>query len=63
MNKNITISCPVCGRGKLIVRNSKQTKSRIQLYPPEHSQEVEYYLKCHNCNNQIGVEISAGETA
>lgn len=53
--KTKTVICPVCDRGKLIIRSD--TGPRLKVYKPEDSQKAEWFVKCQVCKSQVGVSV------
>ena len=50
------LKCPVCG--KRLIDSEDTFKTRLmQITPSGASKEdVDYYLKCKKCNNEVGIK-------
>lgn len=48
-------SCPVCGRGHVLDESQKPGAFHAILYKPEDAQYADWFVKCPDCRNQIGV--------
>lgn len=56
MNSNTTvIRCPSCFKGRIIDASEKTDKRKITTYKPDEADKAEWFVKCPNCKNQIGL--------
>ena len=47
--------CPVSKKGRIMDEREKEGAARAILYKPEDAENADWFLKCPNCKNQIGV--------
>ena len=59
-NKHIkTLSCPLCGTGRLLDVAAHVDMQRIVTYIPPHDKNAELFAKCPRCRKQIGYTVFA----
>lgn len=51
------IRCPLCHEGRLLDASEHTDIQALALYPPDKSQDAEWFVKCPVCKHQIGMAI------
>ena len=57
ITKQRYVVCPICKKGKIIMKDGNDEDMPFRLVLPGSKRKVHWYIKCEVCKNQIGITV------